>query len=341
MGKRYNIAVIGAGGMGSRHVSSWKLAGQNVVALADINTELANNIAKKYDVPNVYADYKEAIASPDVDIVSICLPLAFHAPATIFAAEHGKHVISEKPLCRNMEEAREMEEAIKKSGIQFAVGYQRNLSNETDIVKKWIQEGRFGSPTLIKWETLANVRPKAAMHDYHGNKGPIMDTLSHNFIFYQTVFASRAKKVFATGTAFANKTDNPHLAGFERLAYDTAAISMEYESGDMVSHMVSWGLSKGFKLQKGPDYVIGPKGAAEIHIRKKLVLFEGDQEAEIINTPPEKDLHQLQFETFVDCLENKKPVPTGIKEGKEITAVVLAILESIETGEAVTVKYDE
>src|SRR5690554_167263 len=101
--KVYNIAVIGSGDMGKLHVKAWKLAGHQVVSVTDVDTARAQELADQFEVPKVYSDYKESIHVDEIDVVSICLPLVFHAPVTIYAAEMGKHIFCEKPLTHSME----------------------------------------------------------------------------------------------------------------------------------------------------------------------------------------------------------------------------------------------
>jgi myo-inositol 2-dehydrogenase / D-chiro-inositol 1-dehydrogenase len=76
MSRRFTVAVIGAGDMGSEHVRGWMLAGHAVLAVADIDSARARALADRHGVPHVYVDYREAIAHPAVEIVSICTPLA-------------------------------------------------------------------------------------------------------------------------------------------------------------------------------------------------------------------------------------------------------------------------
>jgi predicted dehydrogenase len=114
MEKSMKIAVIGAGAMGRQHVKAWKLAGHEVVSIADLDMKLSKKLAEEFGVEKIYGDYRKAVEDPSIDIVSICLPLAMHAPVTVYAAENGKHIFCEKPLARSFEEVAQME-AGKKS----------------------------------------------------------------------------------------------------------------------------------------------------------------------------------------------------------------------------------
>ncbi|MBV9547252.1 MAG: Gfo/Idh/MocA family oxidoreductase, partial [Chloroflexi bacterium] len=165
-----NIAILGAGDMAGRHARAWSNIGHRVVSVTDIDRARANDLAEQYGA-RAYADFREAVADPGTDVISICLPLALHAKATIAAANHHKHVITEKPLCRTFSEADAMERAVQAAGVHFAFGLQRNLAEGVDLLRTWAAEGRFGRPMLFSSDLLMEVRPKRLMHDREGNNG--------------------------------------------------------------------------------------------------------------------------------------------------------------------------
>jgi predicted dehydrogenase len=331
MVNRFKVAVIGTGDMGSRHIEGWTLAGHDVVALADVDLARARELADQH----VYADYRELLADPDIAIVSVCTPLALHAPITIAAAEHDKHVFCEKPLARSFEEAAAMEEAVRKAGVQFGIGFQRNLATWVDLLACRAREGHFGQPLVFHSEALAEVRPKRVMHDRRGNNGPIMDTGCHFFLLWQTVFGSRPQAAYAQGRILAK--ERPEIAHFKELAIDTAVITLTYESGDIATLTVSWGLAAHTQLQPRPDRVFGPLGGAE-RSPQGLTLYQGDQ-IEALPLAPE-NLHQKELALFAEAVATGQPPVYGFQAGKEMLATTLAIFQSIETGTVVPISYD-
>src|SRR5204863_6356312 len=70
-----------------------------VVAVASPTPGNAEAFAKRHGIPRFYADYRELLRDPDVELVSITAPNRLHAQITIDAAAAGKHVVCEKPLC--------------------------------------------------------------------------------------------------------------------------------------------------------------------------------------------------------------------------------------------------
>jgi predicted dehydrogenase len=331
----FNVAVLGAGDMGVRHVNAWTNLGHRVVSITDADRERAAEVSERHGIGHVLTDYREAVSDPEVDVVAICLPLAFHAPATVLAARHGKHVFTEKPLCRTVAEADEMEAAVRGAGVHFGIGFQRNLAEGVGLLRRWASEGRLGHPLVFSSDLLQEVRPKRAMHDRNGNNGPLTDAGCHYYLLWQTVFRSKPKTVYAQGRVLA--VERPEVAHLAQLAIDTAVVTVEYESGDIGTMTVSWGLAEGFRLAGRPDRVIGPRGGAEGAVGSGLTLYECDREERVEIEP--KDLHEVQVGLFVEAIRDGKPFPHGFREGRQMLAVTDAIMESIDTGRPVAVRY--
>ncbi|RKN86126.1 Gfo/Idh/MocA family protein [Paenibacillus ginsengarvi] len=334
---RFKIAVIGAGDMGGNHVRGWISAGHHVVSVTDTDKIRADKLALRYNVGAVYGDYKEAIDDPQVDIVSVCLPLVLHAPVTVYAAGRGKHIFCEKPLASSREAAEDMQRAVELAGVRFGIGFQRNFSEGVGLVRQWADEGRFGSPLVFSSDLMQEVRPKIAMHDARGNQGPVVDACCHYFLMWQTVFGSKPKKVYASGRILGK--DRPEIAHFEELAVDTAVITVEYESGDIGTMNVSWGLAKKSPIRGRPDRIYGPKGGAEGPFNSfgrstvSFELYEGSSTATV--TVEQPDLFSKQFTIFAEAVREGKPAPVGFRQGLDMLRLSHAVLESAKTGNIV------
>ncbi|NMB59059.1 MAG: Gfo/Idh/MocA family oxidoreductase, partial [Chloroflexi bacterium] len=92
------FAVVGCGNIGSRHIAVVDSQENAVLnALCDIDPEKLTRYSSLYgDIPT-YTSFDEMLEKSDVDVVNICTPHGLHAPMTIAAANHGKHVLVEKP----------------------------------------------------------------------------------------------------------------------------------------------------------------------------------------------------------------------------------------------------
>src|SRR2546423_10888249 len=94
-----------------RHVTHWKQSGAEVVAVADINTEVLQAFADKHGIEHRHTDYHailEAGGAGAVDIVDICTPPRLHASMAIDALRAGQPVLCEKPFALSSPEAEQM-----------------------------------------------------------------------------------------------------------------------------------------------------------------------------------------------------------------------------------------
>ena len=127
---RIGIGVIGLGGRGRDHLGYYsKLPDARVVAICDVNqaqTERATKMVEKLGggKPQVHQDLRKLLEDKNVDAVSIATPNHWHALATIWACQAGKHVYCEKPASYNMFEGRAMVAAARKSNRIVQIGMQ-------------------------------------------------------------------------------------------------------------------------------------------------------------------------------------------------------------------------
>ncbi len=114
--------VIGTGFIGPVHVEALRRLGVTVTAICDV-AGLAAQAAAKLAIPQAFADYRELLACPEVDVVHITTPNRFHCEMSLAALRAGKHVVCEKPLAMNTREAARIVQAVQASGRVFAVNY--------------------------------------------------------------------------------------------------------------------------------------------------------------------------------------------------------------------------
>ena len=143
------IAVVGLGRFGNTHLRTIdSLDCCELAAVCDINKEIAIQYAEKYGVP-YYTDYKVMADMCDADAVIINLPHFLHCEATVFFLEHGFHVFVEKPMARNVEEYRIMNEAQHRTGKILAVGHPQRFFHANREVRRIVETGEYGKLLMI------------------------------------------------------------------------------------------------------------------------------------------------------------------------------------------------
>ena len=147
---RINIAVIGIRGRGGSLISNFaKIKNVRVKTLVDVDENLfARRVpeleqAQGYKPATEY-DMRRVFDDKDIDAVGIATPNHWHALATIWACQAGKHVYVEKPSCHNIWEGRKMVEAARKYNRLVQVGFQNRSRINTNAAMKFLHEGKLG-----------------------------------------------------------------------------------------------------------------------------------------------------------------------------------------------------
>jgi predicted dehydrogenase len=127
MTERLKVGVVGAGVIAQvMHLNYLRELSDRfeVVALCDISDENVNNNADRYDVGKRYTDWQDMLDDADIDAVLI-LTSGSHAPIAIAAANAGKHILVEKPMCFSVAEGLEMKSAADAAGVTLMVAYPK------------------------------------------------------------------------------------------------------------------------------------------------------------------------------------------------------------------------
>lgn len=143
LASKLNIAIIGAGGRGAGNTAS--VAGENIVALCDVNGKALDAQAAKFPQAKKFTDFRKVFEQPgafDAVVVSTCEHT--HAFATMLALQAGKHVYCEKPLTYNIWEARQIRLAAAKAGVITQMGIQIHAGENYRKVVDIIQAGVIG-----------------------------------------------------------------------------------------------------------------------------------------------------------------------------------------------------
>jgi predicted dehydrogenase len=154
---RVNVAVIGIRGMGKSHIRAYQnLDNVSVVALCDIDENLFPErvqelfLEKNLPKPKQYYDIRKLLEDKDVDAVSIVTPNHWHALASIWSLQAGKHVSVEKPCCHNFFEGQQLVKAAQKYGLVVQDGAEQRSNPCAQSMAKFLHSGKLGEVYLAK-----------------------------------------------------------------------------------------------------------------------------------------------------------------------------------------------
>jgi len=145
-----NIAVIGTGYIGPVHIEALsRISGIKVTAVVDANMELAKQTAERYNIGKACEDYKEVLNDPDIHVIHNCTPNKYHYRITKEAMEKGKHILSEKPLAMNQQEAKELVEIAEKNNIVTGIDFCYRYYPVVQEMAVKIRNGELGDVRMV------------------------------------------------------------------------------------------------------------------------------------------------------------------------------------------------
>ncbi|MFE5323653.1 Gfo/Idh/MocA family protein [Paenibacillus sp. NPDC056579] len=349
---KLNIGIIGAGSISELHLQAYQKMGQavQIYAICDLNLARAQEKADKYGATQVYDDYHKLLADPAIDAVSICTWNNTHAEISIAAVKAGKHVLVEKPLCRTVEEALEVQKAVRESGKVLQVGFVRRYDNNAQLMKRFIDNGELGDIYYAKASCIRRLgNPGGWFADKErSGGGPLIDIGVHviDICWY---LMGRPKVVSVTGNTYRKLGNRGHvqnLSFYKAADYDASQNTVEdmanalvrFENGASLMIDVSFTLHA--KQDETTVKLFGDKGGLELEPAMALVSEKHDT---ILNITPQTDqkglnvtvAFQNEIRFFIDsCNTGKEPV-SPVEDGVELMKILCGIYESAETGREV------
>jgi len=333
---KVGFAVVGLGVIGQVHAYNIsRLDNCRLVAVVDQVRERAESLARELGV-TAYLSLDEAVRDPMVESVIIATPSYLHAPQTLYALLHGKHVLVEKPMSTTLQGGRLIIETAERKGLQLGVVFQERYLQTARKLKEIITAGSLGSIYLfeaeLKWwrGEKEYYRKDILAESWRGyweteGGGVLMNQAIHTL----DLLLWLGGDIYSVSGYVANIL-HPSIE-----VEDVAVAVIKFRSGALCT------ISATVNTQPvGREYrcirVFGSRGQAELRDSDLMVWTEEGErryEAGVISFG---DLHRLLLADFADCLRSGRPFPVDGREGLRGVELIKAIYRSSEYGEMVT-----
>ncbi len=346
------VCIIGAGSISDMHFKSF--AGNSDAVLYgvfDYSAERAETKALEYGISRVYGNIEEVYSDPNIDAVSICTWNNSHAELSVGALNAGKHVLVEKPLAMNVEEALKVEGAVRNSGKTLQVGFVRRFATNTKVLKSFVDNGTLGDIYYAKascLRRLGNPGGWFADKDRSGG-GPLID-LGVHVIDVCWYLMGRPKVKSISGNVYSklgNRGNVENLRFYKAADYqkdrntveDLANALITFENGASLFVDVSFTLHA--KQDEIGVKLYGTKGGAELEPELAIVREENNT---ILNIHPQMDhltfdfanAFQNQIDSFVSsCITGTNPL-APVEDGVEMMKILAGIYEAADKRSEVT-----
>jgi predicted dehydrogenase len=142
---KLNIAGVGVGGQGAGDLK--EMAGENIVALCDVDWRKAGQTFNAYPRAEKFKDYRVMLDKfgKSIDAVMVATPDHMHAPISLAALRAGKHVYVEKPMAHSIEETRVMTKVARETGLVTQMGNNGHAGEGLRLTREWIRAGAIGT----------------------------------------------------------------------------------------------------------------------------------------------------------------------------------------------------
>ncbi|MDY5859578.1 MAG: Gfo/Idh/MocA family oxidoreductase [Eubacteriales bacterium] len=270
------VGIIGCGGIANgKHMPALsKLKNVKMVAFCDIIEKKALAAREKFGTPDcaVYTDYKKLLEDKSIDVVHVLTPNRSHSFITVDALEAGKHVMCEKPMAINSDEAQKMLDAAKRTGKKLTIGYQSRHRTDSLFLKGEVEAGTFGD---IYYAKATAIRRRAVptwgvfLNEYEQGGGPLIDIGTHALDLTLWTLDNYKPK-YCVGTtyhALNDQTDQGNAWG----PWDPAKFTVEdsafgfivMENGATINLEASWALNT-LDVREAVTSFCGTKAGADM-----------------------------------------------------------------------------
>jgi len=348
MSSKLRIGIIGSGGIAQGcHMPGYAALPDlcEMVAVCDANPDVAKTAAEKFGIEKTYSSYSDMLANERLDAVSVATPNAFHLQPTVDALKAGVHVLCEKPLAMNAEEARQMCRAARDADKILMVGLQNRFGGPMRFMRDFIDHGHMGDIYYARAQALRRrgVPGWGVFIDKEKQGGgPLIDIGVH--ILDMTLFLmGYPNPVSASAQTWNKLGTNPALhnnwGDYDRAKFtveDFAVGLIRFDNGAVVVLESSFMAN----LENDPfqTQLFGTKAGAVVRgWGEDAVRIFTEQDRQVFtmvpaNIPSVESSHRDEVKAFVNAIVEGKPSPVPGEQGLILNAIFDAMYRSAETG---------
>jgi predicted dehydrogenase len=320
--QQIKVGLIGGGGIADDHIRGYRRYDDRIVvaAVADTVPETLARRAAELDAAP-FAEYAGLIADADIDAVDICLPHHLHADAIVRAANARKHILCEKPLCLNVEEAGEVQAAVSANGVTLMCAHNQLFLPAVAKAREVLDAGLLGTlyevrttdsfyndfdPATMGWRASAKTSGGGELIDTGYHPTYLMLHLAGGSPLEATAMLSTHRLTFMEGE-------------------DSAQVLVRFDNGVVGQMVTSWAYQPASITERFS--AVGQLGALHSDGEgTSLTVALRTGKTETFNFEP-VDTYVAEIGHFADSLINgTRPLHTEL-EGLQALGILLAAYE--------------
>lgn len=325
--EKSKIAVIGLGGVAQLvHLPILsKLANVEITAVADINKNRLKTVGEKFSVKQQFSDYKEMLAAQDIDAVIIATPTNTHSEIAIECLKAKKHILIEKPIARNLTEAKEICSTAKKNKMQVMIGMNLRFRPDAMLMKSLVNSGELGEIFYIRcgWLRKQSSDEKWFLNTKQSGGGVIID-LGILILDLALWVMNDHEMKSVTVQKYSHNTKDVE---------DSAVGLVRFDNDQVISFEVSWGLHS--EWDKFHLAAFGTKGTAHLNpLRAYKRLGTNQIDYTIAHPSNQQNLFKKSYENelkhFIGMVRENNPVTSSCDDAVYLMKLLEAMYKSAE-----------
>ncbi len=304
-----------------------------VSALASRSPQDAQQVAEQNNISHVYESYDKLLQDPRIQVVYIPLPNHLHHPWTLEALKAGKHVLCEKPLACNTDQAREMADTARDTGLLLMEAFMYRFHPRSQRIKEMVADGSIGTLRLVRsafcydmGQKLLDSGDNARLKPEMGG-GALLDVGSYSVSVARWLFGCEPTHVQGQAIYHPDGVD-VHFTGTLRFSdQGLAALEASFVCALQQTYTAV-----------GNTGVIELPHDAFIPWEKDAVYRVRDKEAEegSQHVVPGADEYQLMVEHFAEAVLGQTPLAYAPEDSVLNMTVLDALAQAARSGETIT-----
>jgi myo-inositol 2-dehydrogenase/D-chiro-inositol 1-dehydrogenase len=302
-------------------------------------------LSQQFKIPGVYLDYRQMLDKPEIDMIVVGAPNYLHCQIVLDAAAAGKHIVIEKPLCLNLNEADRMITACRDAGVKLMYAEELCFAPKYVRLKQLLDSGALGQPTLIKQSEKHDGPHADHFWDVDRSGGGVtMDMGCHAIEFFRWMLNRPPIR-----SVYAQMSTQVH--GGRTRGDDNAILILEFSNGVTAIAEESWTKLGGMD-DRAEVYGTGGVAYADLLHGNAIETYSSQgYEYAVEKAGSTRGWSFTIYEEawnygfhaemahFVDCIQNDKiPLVTG-EDGRAVLEVLFAAYESARTGRKVLLPF--
>ena len=293
---------------------------------ASRNLERAQSYSNAYNGLGAFGSYEEAISNTNIEAVYICTPHHMHVEHANLGASYGKHILVEKPISNNVEDAKAIISSASRNHVKLMVAENYRFMPSVRLCKKLIDQGAIGRVRVVQVQQESPYEPSDWRKNPDLNGGGVFIDAGIHKIHFLRYILGEPHQIYATA---------PNMAPEEKTGEDGMIFVAKWKSGEVGFIYHSWTSSE----IETPLWISisGTLGRIHFELRENVFHIERGNQLETITLPdPLNGILPMTKEFLKSILDNRRPEMTG-EEGLKDLILVTKAYESNRHGRSLEV----